>query len=176
MCCKYYRFSSKESAKLFLDDGLIYFNSLNYYRNYPEENNAIKDLKEGSIECNIPSNNIEITYDGHTIKNEEIASKNVVIRNGLKEPENFFIFCLSNKYSEIMYNKFNADACVEIKDIGELFSRIQNTLPQNHKLYFDDVEYYDTKTFIKNNKPLCLYKAKNMNIKPKVVSTFMCHI
>lgn len=174
MCFKYYRFSSKEAAKLFVNEGLIYFNSLNYYKKYPEENNAIKDLNEGSIKLSIPKNNLEIIFNEQVIKNDEISSQNIIIKNGLKEPENFFIFCLSNKYSEIMYSKFNANTCVEIKNIDELFSRIQNTLPQNHKLHFGDVEYYDTKTFTKNNKPLCLYKSKKYEYQAE--SRFYIHV
>lgn len=174
MCFKYYRFSSKEAAKLFVNEGLIYFNSLNYYKKYPEENNAIKDLNEGSIKLSIPKNNLEIIFNEQVIKNDEISSQNIIIKKELKELENFFIFCLSNKYSEIMYSKFNANTCVEIKNIDELFRRIQKTLPENYNLYFDDVEYYDPKILIKNKKPLCLYKSQEYKYQSE--SRFYIHV
>ncbi len=162
MCCKkYYRFSSEESAKHFINEGQIYFNSLSYYKNYYGENIAIKDEKEGSIENNIPTQNIEITFNEYTFLKKDIASDNIIVKNALREPENFFIFCLSNRYDEILYEKFEADTCVEIEDIEEFSNRIRKVLPDNYKLNFNDVEYYDIKNIKLPDKPLCLYKNKD---------------
>lgn len=158
MCRKYYRFSSKKSCEKFINEGVIYFNSLSYYKNYKGENYAIKDEKEGSIENNISKNNHEITFDGYTFKPEDIASETINIKNELREPENFFIFCLANKFNNNLYEEFEADACVEIKDIKEFSNRIKKILPDNYKLNFDDVEYYDNEKPKTATKPLCLYK------------------
>lgn len=46
---------NKNDAEEFINKGIIYFNSLEYYKNYLDENEAIKDIDEGSIKdinCN----------------------------------------------------------------------------------------------------------------------------
>lgn len=55
---------NKNDAEEFINKGIIYFNSLEYYKNYLGENEAIKDIDEGSIKdinCNDANTYIELS-------------------------------------------------------------------------------------------------------------------
>src|SRR5574344_1458557 len=99
MVLKYYRFLNKKDADDFVNKGTIYFNNLEYYKNYEEENDAIKDINEGLITREMDSQNSQIFYDENLIEKEEfIPNSENIIDSSIKEPENIFIFCLTNEY------------------------------------------------------------------------------
>lgn len=158
MTTKYYRYTSMDSAKNFIQEGLIYFNSLNYYKNYQADNEAIKDVQEGSLQSAIQCKNVGICFDNKRIENKDFANNEIIISNKLKEPENIFIFCLSKVYDKKMYQEFKSDVCVEIKNINSFMCKLQDALVDEFDLNFNDIDYYNPNIYTKPDKPICLYK------------------
>ncbi len=155
----YYRYTNRNDAEEFINNGIIYFNSLEYYKNYLGENEAIKDVDEGSIKdinCNDENTYIELSDNKNTVR-----SKIDFRLKTLTEPENFYIFCLSKMFDKNLFKEFKVNACVEILNVKKLEYKIKELLPNEFKLHFDDVIYYDpagSVNFEKFEKPILLYK------------------
>lgn len=156
----YYRYMNKNDAEEFINKGIIYFNSLEYYKNYLGENEAIKDIDEGSIKdinCNDENTYIELSDNKNTVR-----CKIDFRLKSLTEPENFYIFCLSKIFNKDLFEEFKVNACVEILNVKKLECKIKELLPEEFKLHFDDVIYYDpagSVNFEKFLKPVLLYKS-----------------
>ena len=164
MTNSYYRFTNKDDAKSFINNGIIYFNSLSYYKQYDGECDAIKDRDEGKIIIN-PVNQNDVLLSISDGKTTIISKDNFIIKeisNSLVDFENFFIFCLANKYNMDLYEQFHADTCIEITDINKFKSKISKILPKEFNLYFEDITYYDIndkyQKILDIDKPLIFYK------------------
>jgi hypothetical protein len=64
------------------------------------------------------------------------------------DSDQIFMFCLSKVHVDSLYDEFEADACIEIADVGEFVRRVRvavRRLLKVHKLGLIDgeVEYYD---------------------------------
>jgi|GEM_PF-6770555 len=162
-----FRYTKKEYAETFIEKGLIFFNSLEYYKNYQSDKETIKDEKEGKIIFR-PSD--ESGYKIHigapgldriTLESgKDIVSGSVELSNTYEDIENFYIFCISQEFNKDLYEEFEADTCVKIKDKDEFIRRSANALKSlKYKLSYYPIKYYSEKEDnLETNLPYYLLK------------------
>lgn len=120
---KLYKYQQKEHATALVERGVIRVGTLHSYRD-TELGSAIGDLGEGKSETthhfdkpvNIgnPENRswvVDKIFDVAPGANVTLEGLSLVVP---EESPDFFIYCLSHRYSSAAMRAFNADACVEI--------------------------------------------------------------
>ena len=114
------------------------------------ENEKIRDLEERK-QYEYEPGNIVLTVNGHEIKAEEFASN---IKLDLPTRLCYCI-CFSNKKdAPEMYEKFNADICIEF-DIDKLVEFLEFVFPssQGCSIVHKPVTYYDTNPLLSQTDP-----------------------
>jgi len=117
--CKYlYKYLPVKYAKDLFYKGKVHFKNAAYFCSL-EEDGIRGDKHDGS----------EIFNNTITIKNsygEQIVSGKSFTVRSQEELKTTYIFCVSKILSPDLFNKFNSDCCVTIKDIDEFKNRIIN--------------------------------------------------
>ncbi|GBE05915.1 hypothetical protein BMS3Abin10_01556 [bacterium BMS3Abin10] len=114
---KLYKYIRSKYLDDFINKGLILFRSLSYFKNY-EEDQIRGDRFEGTKKY-APSDGLIINNltTGKTFKLKSSFESNV-------KGNDIFIFCMSSKHDQDMYNKFNADICIELTDANEFIKKV----------------------------------------------------
>jgi hypothetical protein len=118
----YKYFSKMEHAENFCDGHLL-FRSLAYFRDY-EDKKVRRDKYEGSY--------VYRPSDGLLITNQTQGTQFVLEGHSFVSTakyEEIFVFCLSAVFDRILFERFNAVACVEVGDIGAFCARVGAALP-----------------------------------------------
>ena len=125
-CFLYKYFSNHKYAEDFLD-GVVFFRSLAYFRDY-EDNNVRNDKNEGAS-VYAPEGGLQI--NNLTQNNSGVAKGWSFVSTARQK--DIFVFCLSQSFNEDLCSKFQAVVCVEIQDIGAFCARVEAALPANAK-------------------------------------------
>jgi len=118
----YKYFSKQPYAEDFLD-GIIYFRSLTYFRDY-DDKNVREDKNEGTALYS-PAGGLHIN---NMTQGKSMLAPEWSFSSSAKQKD-IFVFCLSQSFSRVLWDKFGAVACVEIRDIGEFCRRAEAALP-----------------------------------------------
>jgi len=133
----YRYFSKREYAEEFLD-GNLYFNSLGYFCDY-EDKNVRRDMYEGT--------SLYGPDEGLLITNYTRGTSSTIPRSALESGaklDEIFVMCASQSFTDVLRDRFEAVACVEISKIQPLCTRIRKAIP-NCEFYNRPVKYYDSK-------------------------------
>ena len=137
-----YKYVPIPYAECFVSKGEVLFRSLSYF--LACEHDERGDNAEG-IHIYEPEAGLEITKQtGERLRIEGS------FRSGVKEPDKLFIYSTSTLLSADLARKFQADACVEIANIGTFVARLRTALRRKHRakletLIHEKVTYYRTK-------------------------------
>jgi len=134
-------FSQKQHLQEFLEDGVVFFNTLSYFLSC--EDLARRDVTEDA-NVYMPADGLDITI---TTTNQKLKDSRALVSR-VKQPDRVFVFCASIELSENLFHKFGAAGCVEIPDVEEFRSRIKRHLIKsahnikNKEILFGKIEYY----------------------------------
>jgi hypothetical protein len=120
----YKYFSKMEYAESFCE-GLLLFRSLAYFRDY-EDNNVREDKREG-VSVYRPNDGLLVT---NQTQGTQFILKNHSFVSAAKHGE-ILVACLSGVFDRNLFDKFDAVACVEVRDIGAFCTRVEAALPLN---------------------------------------------
>jgi hypothetical protein len=137
-----YKYLPHRYADPFVTDGAVLFRSLLYFLACED---ARRDELEGTHQY-APTGGLQIT--NHTAGWARQLLR-TAMRSRVKHPEQLFVFCTSRTLTKDLARKFEADACVEIGDVGKFTTRLRTALRRNPRvklktLLTGDVEYYRT--------------------------------
>jgi hypothetical protein len=118
----YKYFSKMEYAESFCEGHLL-FRSLAYFRDY-EDNNIREDKREG-VSVYRPNDGLLVT---NQTQGTQFLLKNHSFVSAAKHEE-IFVACLSGVFDRNLFEKFDAVACVEVRDIGAFCARVEAALP-----------------------------------------------
>ena len=146
----------------FLQEGDILFRNLPYFKKV-EDGDVRGDILEGT------HRDTGKNGDGGVMKlksGERIKCD--YFDNSIETDEKTFIFCLSKIYNEKLYEEFECDACVKIKNTKEFIDlcirKLLITKGKQSKLYFNHVKYYgsheDVSEYIKEPSMIPLLKRE----------------
>jgi len=134
-----YKYLPSAFVETLVDRGNLFFRNLSYFRKIEDKGRS--DLLE-SLHMDRPDNPITLeTPDGQVHWQGRAAFLNSINANRV------FVFCLSEILSELLFQEFKADACVEIVDPGEFVRRCEATVHKQRRfsesgLLHGRVEYY----------------------------------
>lgn len=117
-----FKYIPEQFLESFIDSGDLLFRNLSYFRK--SEENGRGDLLEG-LHMDHPDNPITIT--NLSVPTNPPWVGNAAILNSIV-PDDVFIFCFSEDLSAPLYQEFNCDTCVEIKDTQAFLGRIQRAI------------------------------------------------
>jgi hypothetical protein len=126
-------FPERRNAEDFLD-GTLLFRSLAYFRDVEDAGRG--DQYEGTSTFR-PEGGLEI----HNQTQRTHFTLPMAFESSVKASE-IFVYCVSQTFSDAIAKKFGAVACVEIKKIGALCSRIQSALPATATFKAAKIDYY----------------------------------
>ena len=119
-------FGDKKWMKSFLEDGEVYFNSLSYFISC--EDKSRKDINEDA--CIIkPDEGLEIT----NLRTQQTLIFDGQLNSKVKAPDRIYVFCTSTEFNEKLYQKFNAQGCVEISDVDKFKNRLQSKITETYR-------------------------------------------
>ncbi len=142
--------------KKYLDDifihGRIKIGTLYEYRKEEELGLIVGDKEEGqhnttlggdeALEIDLGQNTLEAEYfRNHVLRPDQRHSKvKIIMEKGAKliantNSPNYYIFCMTSKYSEEVMKEFECDACIEIFNPEHFFKIISRVI--RHKATFD---------------------------------------
>lgn len=134
---KLYKYISSKYLDDFINKGIVLFRSLSYFKDY-EDKQIRGDNLEGTLKYE-PSDGLVINNltTGKTFKYKgsfESTTKN----------NDIFVFCMSSKYDQEFYNKFDADICIELIDFDEFIKKVTQSINlfKDTKLIHGIVQYY----------------------------------
>ncbi len=139
MALTIYKYLPYEYAEPLVANGEVMFRSLSYF--LACEHDERGDDLEGTHNYE-PATGLEITKQ----TGEKIRMQGS-FRSSVKEPDKLFIYSTSTLLSEGLALKFQADACVEITDIGKFVVRLKAALRRKphaklRTLIYGEVKYY----------------------------------
>ncbi len=142
-----YKYFSKQChLQSFLENGEIYFNSLSYFlscdddsRRDRSEDVTLYRPKSGLV------GNIVTTGKPFALPAQQLISR-------VNASDSIFVFCTSAEFSVRLYQKFNAEGCIEISNPDEFKERLQAKINElvdggngaNKTLLAGRIEYYDS--------------------------------
>ena len=118
----YKYFEERSHMEEFLQDGLVYFNSLSYFLSC--EDPSRKDSEEDTY---VYRPNVGLRVHNLTTKKEFILF-DMQINSKVTNPHQIFIFCASIKLNKVLYEKFKSKGCVEIFRSDVFKERIQSQI------------------------------------------------
>ena len=134
-----YKYGKKLFLEKLLYSGSILLRPASFYAD-SSLNTAIRDDELTRFYI-LNSNYAEINFK---IKNQ---SENHCISNGyyIKNFEtDYYIFCVTSKFEPRLFNDFEAESCLVIKQPNVFISKIKNILPNNiFKFEYQDIAYFD---------------------------------
>ena len=133
--CLFKYFSERKWAEAFLE-GQVLFRSLSYFRDYEDES-VRSDQNEGTARfrpiggliINNQTQGTTFTLPGHPF--ESVARQDEI-----------FVFCASKSRNDKRRERFEAVACVEVREIKVFCERIKAALPTSATFYGRRVDYY----------------------------------
>ncbi|TAM81960.1 MAG: hypothetical protein EPN47_11205 [Acidobacteria bacterium] len=139
MALTLYKYVPSPYAGRFVSKGEVLFRALSYF--LACEHDERGDNAEG-IRIYEPEDGLEITKQ--TGERLRIQGS---FRSSVKEPNKIFVFSTSLLLSGDLAQKFQADACVEIADVGTFVARLRTALRRRHRaklktLICGEVTYY----------------------------------
>ena len=150
----------------YLDDvykkGIFLFRNLSYFKKF--ECNHRGDPFEGLHRDN-PDNKISITAleTGKTISGDFSFLNEISF-------DLIFVYCLSKSFNDYLFDEFNSDSCIIIKDIDELVLRLNRKLKKlfnidKKYILHDEVNYYEPNKYsdidVHNPHKISFLKHKN---------------
>src|SRR4051794_38632535 len=119
----YKYFSDQRWADAFLD-GQLLFRSLSYFRDY-EEQDVRSDGNEGKS-ISRPEGGL-VGYN-HTQRRRFVLPNHTFVSHA--NAEQIFVYCLSGSSSQELWQRFNAAACIEIRNIARFCNTIEAAVPR----------------------------------------------
>lgn len=115
-------FSNDHYAREFVEEGLLLFSALSYFRDYEENAGVRADPYEGTL-VHRPTEGLRIRVNSQS---EEITLPHA-FEARVKE-DDILIYCLSTNFSATLRTRFKATTVVEIRDRGTFLSRTRRAL------------------------------------------------
>jgi hypothetical protein len=139
MALTLYKYLPYQYAEAFVANGEVLFHSLPYF--LACEHDERGDDLEGTHTYE-PATGLDIT-----MQTGEKRRRQGSFRSSVKEPEKLFIFSTSTLLSADLAWRFQADACIEITDIGTFVARLRTALRRKPRaklktLIHEKVTYY----------------------------------
>jgi len=136
-----YKYLPYQYAEAFVTNGEVLFRSLSYFLACEHDERG-DDLEGARIYK--PATGLEITK-----QTGERLRWQGSFRSSVKEPDKVFIFSTSTLLSADLARNFQADACVEIADVGTFVARLRTALRRKPRaklntLIHGKVTYYRT--------------------------------
>lgn len=134
-----YKFGKKDYLIKTLNQGEIFLRPASYYSD-PSLNPAIKDDElSRNYNLNPKYNNLNVDI---SIKNEKHYLRNGIYKKTIES--DYYVYCLADSFEPRLFNDFEADSCLIIKNPREFLYRISNCLPRNIFDYSSSkVAYFD---------------------------------
>lgn len=134
-----YKFGKKEFLLKTLNEGEILLRPASYYCD-PSLNSAIKDDELSRYyRLNPKYNKLNVDI---SINKEKHYLRNGIYKKTIES--DYYVYCLANSFEPRLFNDFEADCCLVIKNPRAFISRLINCLPNN---IFDccssKVSYFD---------------------------------
>jgi len=141
MALTIYKYLPHRYAETFVANGEVMFRSLSYFLACEHDDRG--DDLEGTRNYE-PTTGLEITKQ----TGEKVRMRGS-FRSSVKDPDKLFIYSTSTLLSADLARKFQADACVEITDIGTFVARLKTALRRRphaklKTLIHGKVKYYNT--------------------------------
>lgn len=142
-----YKYFSKQChLQSFLENGEVYFNSLSYFLSCDDESRRDKneDVTLYRPKSGLVGNHVT-TARPFTLPAHHLISR-------VNASDSIFVFCTSAEVSIRLYQKFNAEGCIEISNLEEFKERLQAKINEfvdggygaNRTLLAGHIEYYDS--------------------------------
>lgn len=135
-----YKYLPAKYVESFIREGAVLFRPLSYFRDYEDAQIRGDEFEGTRIHC--PSKGLEILL----IKTQQKVILPHSFESTVNE-EDIFVFCLSTLFSANIAAQFQADACIEIKNVSAFIAAIRNALARrpsikSKDLYFGPINYY----------------------------------
>lgn len=122
----YKYFQNADFQQEFLEEGVVYFNSLSYFLSC--EDISRRDDKE-DLSLYRPHAGLEINTDfGVSFRDPRFFVSRI------KKPDSVFVFCTSKACNPDLFKKFNAAGCISILDVNEFEKRLKKALLKKARL------------------------------------------